>query len=146
MASGAVNTARQLGFAVGVAVLGSVFTSGATGRLTDGGAPDPGGTATALSGGQAQQIIGSAPAEARAGLTDLLTAAYADGLRDVLLVAGIAGLVGAVLVVLLVRGEVPGSADQRSAPAGEGSGAPEDRGPADRTTDQEPEPEATAAR
>ncbi|KQS66452.1 multidrug MFS transporter [Modestobacter sp. Leaf380] len=110
MASGAVNTARQLGFAVGVAVLGSVFSAGATARLTDGGAPDPAGTASALSGGQAQQIVGSAPEEARAGLTDLLTAAYADGLRDVLLVAGAAGLVGALLVVLMVRGPVPRSA------------------------------------
>ena len=32
MASGAVNTARQLGFALGVAVLGTVFTTGATQR------------------------------------------------------------------------------------------------------------------
>ncbi len=112
MASGAVNTARQLGFAVGVAVLGSVFTAGATSRLADGGAADPAGTATALSGGQAQQIIGSAPAESRAGLAELLGAAYADGLRDVLLVAGIAGLVGALLVVVLVRGPVPDTARQ----------------------------------
>jgi len=107
MASGAVNTARQLGFAVGVAVLGSVFAAGASRALTDGGAPDPAGTASALSGGQAQQIIGSAPEQSRAGLAELLGAAYADGLRDVLLVAGAAGLVGALLVVLLVRGPAP---------------------------------------
>ena len=33
MASGAVNTARQLGFAIGVAVLGTVFTTGAAAAL-----------------------------------------------------------------------------------------------------------------
>lgn len=107
MASGAVNTARQLGFAVGVAVLGSVFAAGTTRALTEAGADDPTGTASALSGGQAQQVIGSAPADARGGLSELLSAAYADGLRDVLLVAGAAGLVGAVLVALLVRGPSP---------------------------------------
>jgi len=107
MASGAVNTFRQLGFAVGVAVLGSVFAAGTTRALTDGGAPDPAGTEAALSGGQAQAVIGQAPPEARGALSQLLSAAYADGLRDVLLVSGAAGLVGALLVVLLVRGPVP---------------------------------------
>ncbi|SDP48128.1 drug resistance transporter, EmrB/QacA subfamily [Klenkia soli] len=107
MASGAVNTARQLGFAVGVAILGSVFASGTTRALTDAGAPDPAGTESALSSGQAQQLLGSVPQQDRSGLSQLLAAAYADGLRDVLLVSGAAGLVGALLVVLMVRGPSP---------------------------------------
>src|SRR3954447_14824051 len=49
MASGAVNTARQLGLALGVSVLGLVFTASAAGVLRDGGVPDPAGTASALS-------------------------------------------------------------------------------------------------
>jgi EmrB/QacA subfamily drug resistance transporter len=112
MASGAVNTARQLGFALGVAVLGSVFTGQATSVLRDGGSPDPAGTASALTAGQAGQLIGSAPAQDRAGLADLLGNAYAGGLRDVFLVCGGAGIVGGLLVLWLVRAAAPSSGHQ----------------------------------
>jgi EmrB/QacA subfamily drug resistance transporter len=112
MASGAVNTARQLGFALGVAVLGSVFTARATAVLSDGGAPDPSGTASALTAGQAGQIIGSAPAQSRGELADLLAAAYAGGLRDVFLVCGAAGIVGGLAVVALVRAAAPSAGHQ----------------------------------
>jgi len=107
MASGAVNTARQLGFALGVAVLGSVFTARATSVLRDGGSPAPSGPAAALTAGQAGQLIGSAPAQQRAGLADLLGAAYAGGLRDVFLVCGAAGIVGGLLALWLVRAPAP---------------------------------------
>jgi EmrB/QacA subfamily drug resistance transporter len=107
MASGAVNTARQLGFAFGVAVLGSIFTAQATATLRDAGAADPAGTASALTAGQAGELIGSAPAPDRAGLADLLAGAYADGLRDVFLVCGGAGVLGALLVLWLVRASAP---------------------------------------
>jgi predicted MFS family arabinose efflux permease len=109
MASGAVNTARQVGFAVGVAVLGTVFTTGATGVLRDAGAADPSGTASALSAGQAPQLIGAADPPARGGLADLLGGAYADGLGSVYLACGIAGVVGGLLVLLLVRAAPPGA-------------------------------------
>jgi predicted MFS family arabinose efflux permease len=112
MASGAVNTARQLGFALGVAVLGSVFTAQATSALRDGGAPDPAGTASALTAGQAGQLIGSAPAEQRAGLADLLGSAYAAGLRDVFLVCAAAAFVGGALVFWLVRAGAPSTGHQ----------------------------------
>lgn len=107
MASGAVNTARQLGFALGVAVLGSVFTAQVTGVLRDGGAADPADTASALTAGQAGQLVGSAPAAQRAGLADLLGSAYASGLREVFLVSGGAGIVGGLLVLWLVRAAAP---------------------------------------
>ena len=112
MASGAVNTARQLGFALGVAVLGSVFTAQATSVLRDGGAQDPAGTASALTAGQAGQLIGSAPAQDRAGLADLLGSAYAGGLRDVFLVCGAGGIVGGLLVLWLLRAAAPSSGHQ----------------------------------
>ena len=137
MASGAVNTARQLGFAVGVAVLGSVFAASTTRALTDAGAPDPAATESVLSSGQAQQLLAAAPADERGGLAQVLAAAYADGLRDVLLVSGVAGLVGAVLVVLMVRGRNP----QDDAAAG-------GRPPADggRAVDQLPEEDVAPVR
>jgi EmrB/QacA subfamily drug resistance transporter len=103
MASGAVNTARQLGFAVGIAVLGTVFTAGAGAVLREAGTADAGSLATALSAGQAPRLLAATDAQTRAALADLLGAAYVDGLRNVFLAAGFAGLLGAVLVVLLVR-------------------------------------------
>jgi hypothetical protein len=48
----------------------------------------------------------------RGGFADLLAAAYADGLRDVFLACGAAGIAGALLVLWLVRSAPPeGSAD-----------------------------------
>ena len=127
MASGAVNTFRQLGFALGVAVLGSVFTTRATAALTAGSAHDPSGTAAALVAGQAGRIVGQAPGAQRAALAQLLDSAYADGLRDVFLVAGAAGIVGALLVLWLVRAEAPHQADR----------------PVERPEARKPEPAAT---
>ncbi|WP_222267595.1 MFS transporter [Modestobacter marinus] len=107
MASGAVNTARQLGFALGVAVLGSVFTARAGAVLSGAAVQDPSGTASALSAGQAGAVIGGAPPEQRAAVADLVAATYADGLRDVFLLCGAAGIVGGLLVVWLVRAAAP---------------------------------------
>jgi EmrB/QacA subfamily drug resistance transporter len=117
MASGAVNTARQLGFALGVAVLGSVFTAEATAVLRDGASPDPAGTASALTAGQAGQIIGSAPAPDRSGVADLLGSAYAGGLRDVYLACAAAAFVGALLVLWLVRAAAPSHGHHGDRPA-----------------------------
>jgi EmrB/QacA subfamily drug resistance transporter len=119
MASGAVNTARQLGFALGVAVLGSVFTAQAASALRDGGSGDPTGTASALTAGQAGQLIGSAPAEQRGGVADLLSTAYAGGLREVFLVCGGAGIVGGLLVLWLVRAAAPSAGHGAGSPAGQ---------------------------
>jgi hypothetical protein len=115
MASGAVNTARQLGFALGVAVLGTVFTSAATRALTDAGAPNPSGLASRLSAGQAPKILASADPGARGQLAHVLSSGYADGLRDVFLACGMGGIVGGLLVLWLVRAAAPTEAAQRPA-------------------------------
>ncbi|MCW2635913.1 MAG: Major facilitator permease [Blastococcus sp.] len=107
MASGAVNTARQLGFAVGVAVLGTVFTTGAASLLRDAGTSDPSALASGLSAGQAPALIGRVDPAMRSGFADLLGTAYADGLRDVFLACGAAGIAGALLVLWLVRSAPP---------------------------------------
>lgn len=103
MASGAVNTARQLGFAIGIAVLGTVFTAGAGAVLRDAGASGAGSLATALSAGQAPRLLEETDPDSRAAFADLLGTAYVDGLRNVFVAAGGAGLGGAALVLLLVR-------------------------------------------
>ena len=122
MASGAVNTARQLGFAIGVAALGTVFTTTATSSLRAAGAHDPSGLASALSAGQAGKIAAVVPPQARAHVVSTLGSAYADGLREVFLACGIAGLLGGVLVLLLVRAAPPGA--NEPAEAGRREAAP----------------------
>ncbi|WP_225826059.1 MFS transporter [Streptomyces naphthomycinicus] len=93
MAGGAVNTVRQLGYALAVAVFGTVLTSRMTGRL-------PGDAAHALAGGGAGALRGHFSEHT-------LRAAFASGLNGALVVAGLAGTVAAALVLVLVRAGRP---------------------------------------
>ncbi len=103
MAAGAVNTARQLSFAIGIAVLGSVFTSRATSSLSSSGTPSPSRTAGALSGGQAQRVLAAVPASTRGRVDRALHVAAASGLDGVSIVAGIVGLAAGLLAFVLIR-------------------------------------------
>ncbi|MFC7303368.1 MFS transporter [Streptomyces monticola] len=96
MAGGAVNTFRQLGYAFGVAVFGTVLTSRMTGPLT-------GEQAHALAGGGAAALRGGPVSE------QALRSAFASGLDSAALLAGAVGLVAglAVLVLLRERGGSP---------------------------------------
>ena len=102
MAAGTLNTARQLGFAIGVAALGSVFVHRATDTLGSSAA------AHALAAGQA----GGQPAQ-------LARTAAAAGLDAGFAVAAGVGLLGALAVFLLVRpaGRVPARPESESVPA-----------------------------
>ena len=102
MAAGAVNTARQLGFALGIAALGSVFAAKAGSVLSDRGVPQSGRVAKALAGGQAKYLLDAVPARFHDALDSALHAAAVSGLQLAFLVSGIAGLVfGAVCWRLL---------------------------------------------
>jgi hypothetical protein len=103
MAAGAVNTGRQLGFAFGIAVLGSVFSAKAASVLSDRGVPSSSGAAKALAGGQAKGLLHAAPAAARGRLDDALHAASVSAMQLAFLVAGIVGVVAAVIVFVMVR-------------------------------------------
>ncbi|MEU4270840.1 MFS transporter [Streptomyces sp. NPDC026092] len=118
MVGGAVNTFRQLGFALGIAVFGVIFQSRIERVLrADGGVPDPHGTAAALSGGQARSIIAGRPEGERAEMADLVRGAFASGLNGVLVVAAALGAVASLLVVATVR--VPtGGAERRKPDTG----------------------------
>ena len=70
MASGAVNTARQLGFAVGVAVLGTVFATGATAALRDAGTPRPVRCGVGAARPGRRRLLRRAGPPARAGVAD----------------------------------------------------------------------------
>ena len=97
MASGAVSTFRQLGFAFGIAIFGVLFSTRIEDRL-------PGNPAAgAISSGQAQAILAQTPPPARAGLSDQIHAAFASGLNLTTTIAGLLALAGAVLTFALVR-------------------------------------------
>ncbi|MER6100429.1 MFS transporter [Streptomyces sp. NPDC001728] len=118
MVGGAVNTFRQLGFALGIAVFGVIFQSRMESVLRAGGSvPDPHEAAVALSGGQARSIVAGWPEGERAEMAHLVREAFASGLNAVLVVAAALGAVASLLVVSTVR--VPtGGAEQQKPEAG----------------------------
>ncbi|WP_063798117.1 MFS transporter [Streptomyces sp. 150FB] len=101
MAGGAVNTFRQLGFALGVAVFGTVATSRITDSLS-GATADPKGAAHVLAGGGAGALRSAVPEGA-------LHTAFASGLNGAALVAGAAGVLAGVVVLVWVRGPGAGA-------------------------------------
>ncbi|WP_310725753.1 MFS transporter [Streptomyces sp. N2A] len=94
MASGAVNTFRQLGYALGIAVLGTVF-------------------ADALHG-----VRGSAahPAASR----QAVNAAYVSGLRDIVVISGLVAVAAGLLVLAIVRQRRAADGADGSGPGGKG--------------------------
>ncbi|MFI6547983.1 MFS transporter [Streptomyces prunicolor] len=89
MAGGTVNTVRQLGYALGVAVSGTVLTS----RMRD---TLPHDAAHTLAGGGAGALRGTFSEHA-------LRAAFASGLDSALVTAGFVGTAAGALVLALVR-------------------------------------------
>ncbi|MFF2510510.1 MFS transporter [Streptomyces sp. NPDC058086] len=89
MAGGAVNTVRQLGYALGVAVFGTVLTS----RMQD-----------TLSHDAAHTLAGGGAGALRGPLAEhTLRAAFASGLDSAAVAAGVTGMVAGALVLVLVR-------------------------------------------
>ncbi len=114
MAGGALNTFRQLGQALGIAVLGLVLHGGLREALAGNPAAgaDPDATADALASGRPP-----------AGLPgELLRTAFATGLDRTLLAAGLTALAGAALVAVLLR--------RRPERAGPADGSPDGQAPA----------------
>ena len=108
MAAGAVNTARQLGYAFGIAVLGSVFSARMTHVITGrGGRP---ALAQAISGGQARAVLGVAPAGQRGALDQLIHTATASGLNACFVVAAVLGLAGGLISIAMIRRPAPAAA------------------------------------
>jgi len=103
MAAGAVNTARQLGYAFGIALLGTVFTARAGTHLGDHGVTGASSVAHALAGGQAGAVLGRPPAGSRAYLLRTVHGAFATGLDGAFVVAGGVGLLAGIAVLALVR-------------------------------------------
>ncbi|MCW2526176.1 MAG: drug resistance transporter, EmrB/QacA subfamily [Pseudonocardiales bacterium] len=120
MAGGAVNTVRQLGFAFGIAVLGTVFASRAASSIADRGVPNSAKVAHTLAGGQAGSVIKAAPAAAQAGIEHTLRVASVTGLQGTFLIAAITGVLAGVLSAWLIRP----AASHESAPSADATPAP----------------------
>lgn len=103
MAGGAVNSFRQLGYALGVALFGTLATSRMAHGLTGHHVPDPHGTAQALAGGAASELLAHTPPGARATAEHVLRGAFTSGLDSSALAAGVVGLAAGILVLWLVR-------------------------------------------
>jgi EmrB/QacA subfamily drug resistance transporter len=104
MASGAVNTFRQLGYALGIAVLGTLFVSRLGSSLASSGLfAHASAAASQAAQGQAERVIAVAAPAHRAPVSHALHAAYATSQNDVYMAAGVAAIVGGLLVLMLVR-------------------------------------------
>ncbi|MEU1630496.1 MFS transporter [Streptomyces sp. NPDC020096] len=104
MAGGAVNTFRQLGMTLAIAVLGAVFTSRTAAALDGSGTvPDADSGAAALAAGQAQHLVDAAPPAHRNAAQHLVHQAFATGLDGVFLLSATAAALGGLVVLALVR-------------------------------------------
>lgn len=109
MASGANQTFRQIGIAVGVACYGTIFVASlhTTLRQRLAGVPALRGRVEQITGavhqGAADQAVALAPPDVRGALADAIRTGYADSLNAVLLAAGLLALVGGALATVLIR-------------------------------------------
>ncbi len=109
MASGINSTFRQVGIATGIAVLGSIFQSAIQRHLAPLLAGTPAAAhaavlARAVAAGGAQQAESAVPGPHRAQAAVAIHSAFTGAMNDILLVAGVVALAGAVLALILVRG------------------------------------------
>ncbi|MHB8657400.1 MAG: MFS transporter [Solirubrobacteraceae bacterium] len=109
MASGINNTCRQVGIATGIAVLGALFESAISSRLVaklagTQAAGHAGAIAHAVAAGGAGSVLAAVPVGQRARAAAAIHSAFAGAMNEILLLAGIVALIGAVLGVVLVRG------------------------------------------
>jgi MFS family permease len=104
MAAGAFTTFQQLGYAIGVAIFGTVAAVMAKTDLA-GHVTDPHTTAQQLTGGGADAITAQAPAAARPDLEQLLRTALVHGLNTVALIGAILALAAAVIAAFVLRRE-----------------------------------------
>ena len=108
MASGINSTLRPVGTATGVAALGSLLATQLRSVVVTNLAHTPlAGSSHVLAGeigrGSVTTALAQVPAALRGSLAYTARAGYISGLNEILLIAGIAALVGAALAFVLIR-------------------------------------------
>jgi hypothetical protein len=119
----AVNdTTRELGGTLGVAVIGSVFSSVYGPRLGDllSGTGLPPSAVSAAKGSvvAAAQVAEQAPAGGRAGILEAARSAFLDGMAAGTRIAALAALVGVALALAFLPDRFPQPADAEDVPSG----------------------------
>jgi hypothetical protein len=107
MGSGINSTFRQVGIATGIAALGSIFTSEVRAHVSSGlYAARLGGARTiaaAISSGQTHRALAHYPPQARGIVGEVARASFVAALNEILLVAAVLALAGAIAALLLIR-------------------------------------------
>jgi EmrB/QacA subfamily drug resistance transporter len=106
LASGINNTARQLGLAIGIAVLGALLQSRIADRVeqrTDGLGAARGAVTAQIADGDVAAATRLAPPAARDSLRSTYEAAFASGLNEILLISAALALAGLAAALVLVR-------------------------------------------
>jgi EmrB/QacA subfamily drug resistance transporter len=110
MAAGINDTFRQVGVAVGIAVLGAVFVGRGAAKVgelaagTQAAAGDhPRQLVEAASSGSLHQALAAVPPQAQGAVSDAARQGFLTGLNDVLTIGALLCFVGAALALWLVR-------------------------------------------
>ena len=109
MASGISSTFRQVGIATGIALLGTLFSNKVHDDVMARVQSDPrlsshaDQIAGAVQSGNIQGAIAQVPASSRGAVSEILTAAFTDGLNHILLVAAVIAFAAAVISFLTIR-------------------------------------------
>jgi EmrB/QacA subfamily drug resistance transporter len=110
MASGINSTFRQVGIATGIALLGTLFSNKVRDDVMAKLAAVPGLSgrsgqiAGAIQSGQVGHVVSQLPAGARSAVEVVTRTAFTTGLNQILLVAAIIALAGAVISLVAIRG------------------------------------------
>jgi EmrB/QacA subfamily drug resistance transporter len=109
MASGVNSSFRQIGIAISIAALGSIFGAAIHRSVTSGlarlpaVAPHAGALATAIRQGDATGAIASVPVALRATVGEVVRSSFAGAVNDLLYVTAIVAAFGAVASLVLIR-------------------------------------------
>lgn len=120
MASGALNSARQLGFASGIAALSSGFLWAAADELRTRSVGSSGALARDIASGRTPTLAEGAPLTARASLAETLDAAAVSGVQASMVLAAVVGLLAGLAVSALVWTPAP----SRTEPYGQACAEP----------------------
>lgn len=107
MASGAMNTFRQLGFALGIALFGAILQGRITGTLLDQGVPHADEIGAAVSGGGLDYVRSQTPSEQLGFVTDAIREAFANGLSAIYVTAAVIAAIGGIAALIFVKRTTP---------------------------------------
>ncbi|MFC7303148.1 MFS transporter [Streptomyces monticola] len=113
MASGAFTTFQQLGYALGVAIFGTLVASAAQSTLT-GHVADAHAASQQLTGGSAHQLLDQAPAGGRQAMDHLLRTAFTHGLNTVAVIGGLLAVAAALFCAVALRRQARGTAEAQA--------------------------------